>query len=69
MIIETGYADLAIESFRLFDRLQQEGVIPAVISSRSRSRPRLRRLQQYGADRPAGADPGADDATKFRACV
>ena len=27
--IKTGYADMAIESFRLFDRLQQEGVIPA----------------------------------------
>ena len=27
--IKTGYADMAIESWRLFDRLQQEGVIPA----------------------------------------
>jgi hypothetical protein len=27
--LETGYADMAIESWRLFDRLQQEGVIPA----------------------------------------
>jgi hypothetical protein len=26
--IKTGYADMAIESFRLFDRLQQEDVIP-----------------------------------------
>jgi len=25
---KTGYADMAIESWRLFDRLQQEGVIP-----------------------------------------
>src|SRR5262245_25694374 len=27
--VNTGYADMAIESWRLFDRLQQEGVIPA----------------------------------------
>src|SRR5205823_1691576 len=27
--VKTGYADVAIESWRLFDRLQQEGVIPA----------------------------------------
>lgn len=27
--IKTRYADMAIESWRLFDRLQQEGVIPA----------------------------------------
>ena len=27
--IETGYADMAIESWRIFDRLQQEGVVPA----------------------------------------
>jgi hypothetical protein len=27
--VKTGYADIAIESWRLFDRLQQEGVIPA----------------------------------------
>src|SRR3984957_18420863 len=27
--VKTGYADMAIESWRLFDRLQQEGVIPA----------------------------------------
>jgi hypothetical protein len=27
--IKSGYADMAIESWRLFDRLQQEGVIPA----------------------------------------
>jgi hypothetical protein len=27
--VETGYADMAIESWRMFDRLQQEGVIPA----------------------------------------
>ena len=26
--IKTGYADMAIESFRLFDRLQQGDVIP-----------------------------------------
>jgi len=26
--VKTGYADMAIESWRLFDRLQQEGVIP-----------------------------------------
>jgi len=26
---KTGYADMAIESWRLFDRLQQDGVIPA----------------------------------------
>jgi len=26
--IKTGYADMAIESWRLFDRLQREGVIP-----------------------------------------
>src|SRR6516164_10383642 len=26
---KTGYAEMAIESWRLFDRLQQEGVIPA----------------------------------------
>src|SRR5260370_9987404 len=26
---QTGYAEMAIESWRLFDRLQQEGVIPA----------------------------------------
>jgi len=29
--VKTGYADMAIESWRLFDRLQQEGVIPAGI--------------------------------------
>jgi hypothetical protein len=27
--VKTGYADMAIESWRLFDRLQLEGVIPA----------------------------------------
>jgi hypothetical protein len=27
--IKTGYADMAIESWRLFDRLRREGVIPA----------------------------------------
>ncbi|HUB50010.1 MAG TPA: hypothetical protein VMB73_33980 [Acetobacteraceae bacterium] len=27
--VNTGYADMAIESWQLFDRLQQEGVIPA----------------------------------------
>ena len=27
--VKTGYAEMAIESWRLFDRLQQEGVIPA----------------------------------------
>jgi hypothetical protein len=27
--VQTGYADIAIESWRLFDRLQQQGVIPA----------------------------------------
>ena len=27
--VKTGYANMAIESWRLFDRLQQEGVIPA----------------------------------------
>ena len=27
--VKTGYADMAIELWRLFDRLQQEGVIPA----------------------------------------
>jgi hypothetical protein len=27
--VKTGYADRAIESWRLFDRLRQEGVIPA----------------------------------------
>jgi len=27
--VKTGYADMAIESWRLFDSLQQEGVIPA----------------------------------------
>src|SRR5262249_37874584 len=27
--VKTGYADMAIESWRLFDRLQREGVIPA----------------------------------------
>src|SRR6478609_2146950 len=27
--VKTGYADMAIESWRLFDRLQQQGVIPA----------------------------------------
>ena len=27
--VKTGYADMAIESWRLFDRLQQEGIIPA----------------------------------------
>ena len=27
--VKTGYADMAIESCRIFDRLQQEGVIPA----------------------------------------
>jgi hypothetical protein len=27
--VKTGYADMAIASWRLFDRLQQEGVIPA----------------------------------------
>jgi hypothetical protein len=27
--VKTGYADMAIQSWRLFDRLQQEGVIPA----------------------------------------
>src|SRR6201987_5026012 len=26
--VKTGYADMAIESWRLFDRLQQQGVIP-----------------------------------------
>src|ERR1700739_1102980 len=26
--VKTGYADMAIDSWRLFDRLQQEGVIP-----------------------------------------
>src|SRR6202047_1661789 len=29
--VKTGYADMAIESWRLFDRLQQEGVIPAAV--------------------------------------
>ena len=29
--VKTGYADMAIESWRLFDRLQREGVIPAGI--------------------------------------
>ena len=29
--VKTSYADMAIESFRLFDRLQQEGAIPAGI--------------------------------------
>src|SRR4029077_15120143 len=27
--VKTGYADMAIASWRLFDRLQQDGVIPA----------------------------------------
>src|SRR4249920_614410 len=27
--VKTGYADMSLESFRLFARLQQEGVIPA----------------------------------------
>jgi hypothetical protein len=27
--VETGYADMAIESWHIFDRLQQQGVIPA----------------------------------------
>ena len=29
--VKTGYADMAIESWRLFDRLQQERVIPASV--------------------------------------
>jgi hypothetical protein len=29
--VQTGYADMAIESWKLFDRLQQEGVIPSGI--------------------------------------
>src|SRR6202047_5600672 len=29
--VKTGYADMAIESWRLFDRLQQEGAIPAAV--------------------------------------
>ena len=29
--VSTGYAEMAIESWRVFDRLQQEGVIPACV--------------------------------------
>src|SRR3989441_11021433 len=36
--VSTGYAEMAIESWRLFDRLQQEGVIPAGVKFRFRCR-------------------------------
>jgi len=61
--IKTGYADMAIESWRLFDGLQQEGVISAGVKFQiSLPDPDRADLQQHGADRPAGGDPGADDA-------
>ena len=41
--VKTGYADMAIESWRLFDRLQQEGVIPAGVKFQISRRPRSRR--------------------------
>jgi hypothetical protein len=55
--VKTGYADMAIESWRLFDRLQQEGVIPAAVKFQiSLPTP----IAPTYTDRPAGADPGAD---------
>ena len=41
--VKTGYADMAIESWRRFDRLQQEGVIPAGVKFQIRCPPRSRR--------------------------
>jgi hypothetical protein len=62
--VQTGYADMAIESWRLFDRLQHEGVIPAgvkfQISLPTPIAPTYNNM--VPTDRPAGADPGADDA-------
>src|SRR5215472_7404561 len=52
--VKTGYADMAIESWRLFDRRHQ---VPDLAADPDRAD-----LQQHGADRPARADPGADDA-------
>ena len=40
---KTGYADMAIESWRMFDRLQKAGVIPAGVKFQISCRPRSRR--------------------------
>src|SRR5262249_4569268 len=41
--VKTGDADTGTESWRLFDRLQQEGVIPAGVKFQISRRPRSRR--------------------------
>ena len=41
--VKTGYAEMATQSWRLFDRLQQEGVIPAGVKFQISRRPRSRR--------------------------
>jgi hypothetical protein len=41
---ETGYADMAIASWKLFEQLQKAGVIPEGVNSKSRCRRRLRQL-------------------------
>ena len=51
---KTGYADMAIESWAVFDRLQKAGTIPAGVKFQI-SHPDADRadLQQHGAERPA----------------
>ena len=64
---ETGYADMAIASWKLFERLQREGVIPRVgqISDLAADA-YCADLQQHGAVRPAGAAAGANPAFNRR---
>ena len=60
---KTGYADMAIESWGLFDRLQQAGVIPAKrqIPDQHPDADRAD-LQQHGAGRPAQLLPALTQA-------
>src|SRR6516165_911705 len=49
--LKTGYADMAIESWRLFHRLQQEGVIPAGVKFQTPIAPTYNSM--VPTDRPA----------------
>ena len=61
--MKTGYADIAIESWQLLDRLQQAGVIPAGVKFQiSLPTPIAPTYNNMMPTRSAGVDLDADDA-------
>ena len=64
--VKTGYADMAIESWRLFDRLQQEGVIPSGVKFQISLPTPIAPTTTTWYRRPAGVDPDVDGALARR---